>query len=108
MNPTPLRSEQYPEMLSSLEDFDQSQVLAECEKFGAEHGWNEEYLADIRQINQRFEDLKSLRLRYQRIQRHIDSLEALKLRAQKIAQKSEDCDSLSKKSSNYQCLKRTD
>ena len=90
MNSTPLRSERYPEILNNLEDFDQSLVLAECEKFGAENDWNEEYLASIRQINQRFEDLKSLRLHYQRIQRHIDSLETLKLRAQNIAQSNED------------------
>ena len=90
MNPTPLRSEQYPEILSNLEDFDQSQALAECEKFGAENGWSEEYLANIRQINQRFEDLQSLRLRHQRMQRHMDSLGALKLRAQNIAKNSED------------------
>ena len=77
-------------MLHNLENFELSPALAECEKFGAENGWDENYLAGVRQINQHFEYLRSLRLRHQNLQRQISDLESLKLRAQSIAQDSKD------------------
>ena len=43
------------DVLVNLTDMNQSQILAECVKFGAEQGWDDDYLSGVLESNQLFE-----------------------------------------------------
>ena len=76
-----------PEMLDDLASMDQSPVLAECEKWGLEQGWDEEYLTGVRESNQLFEKLQELINRKNSLRAEIGKLKEMRKRALQTAEK---------------------
>ena len=73
------------DVLVNLTDMNQSQILAECVKFGAEQGWDDDYLSGVLESNQLFERVQILILRDRGSRIAIEKLEETKSEALRIA-----------------------
>ena len=84
-------NQEYPaDILVNLADMDQSLILVECEKYGLEQGWNDDYLSGVRESNQLFERFQALVLREHSLPTEIRKLEETRDKALKIAQNAAD------------------